>query len=172
MKVFSVVTRVFLMVVFLNACGGGGGGDGSFTPAATGNEVNTQSDTSPGEKMLSFEDDINPILQGRCVGCHNDRPDAVAPLSLAGVENASTFKSAIYFSIEGGTMPPAGSPQLSKRERDMLLAWSGDKPYTPGNEVLRIPLVNAQAWDTHSKNRDVFLIVVRPQWIANSASAG
>ena len=56
MKVFSVVTRIFLMVVFLNACGGGGGGDGSFTPAATGNEVNTQSDTSPGEKMLSFED--------------------------------------------------------------------------------------------------------------------
>ena len=157
MKVFSVVTRIFLMVVFLNACGGGGGGDGSFTPAATGNEVNTQSDIAPGEKMLSFEDDINPILQGRCVGCHNDRPDAVAPLSLAGVENASTFKSAIYFSIEGGTMPPTGSPQLSKRERDMLLAWSGDKPYTPGNEILRIPLVNAQAWDTHSKNRDVFI---------------
>jgi hypothetical protein len=46
MKVFSVVTRVFLMVVFLNACGGGGGGggDGSFNPAATGNEVKTQSD--------------------------------------------------------------------------------------------------------------------------------
>ena len=54
-------------------------------------------------------------------------------------------------------MPPDGSVQLTKRERDMLLAWSSDNPYTPGNEVLRIPLVNAQAWDTQSKNRDVFL---------------
>ena len=158
MQIVSVSFRVVLMVVFLNACGGGGGdGGGSLSPVATGNEVNTQNIIPPDEQMLSFKDDINAILQGRCAGCHNGGDKPVAPISLAGVESASTFKSAIYYSIEGGTMPPTGSAQLSKRERDMLLAWSGDKPYIPSNEVLLIPLVNAQAWDTQSENRDVFL---------------
>ncbi len=153
MKVFSVVTRVFLMVVFLHACGGGG----SSGPAAIGSGVSPQAVSPSGEKTLSFEGDINPILQSKCVACHNNAGNSVAPLSLEGFDQIQTFKSAIYFSIEKGTMPPDGSVQLTKRERDMLLAWSSDNPYTPGNEVLRIPLVNAQAWDTQSKNRDVFL---------------
>ena len=153
MKVFSVVTRVFLMVVFLHACGGGG----SSGPAAIGSGVSPQAVSPSGEKTLSFEGDINPILQSKCVACHNNAGNSVAPLSLEGFDQTQTFKSAIYFSIEKGTMPPDGSVQLTKRERDMLLAWSSDSPYTPGNEVRRIPLVNAQSWDTHSKNRDVFL---------------
>ena len=155
MNIFAAITSVFLMVVFLNACGGGGGGDGGSLVSEGG--VSSQDVTPSGGRMLSFDNDINPILQGRCIACHSGVNNSVGPLSLAGIDNASTFKSAIYFSIEGGTMPPAGTAQLTKRERDMLLAWSSDKPYMPGNEVLRIPLVNAQAWDTHSKNRDVFL---------------
>jgi mono/diheme cytochrome c family protein len=151
----QVFLRAPLLATFalLIACGGGGG---STTQSATDNP-STSVDPTQGSRIMSFSDDIEPILQGKCLGCHNDEPNAIAPFSLDGADQASGFKSAIHFTLESGTMPPAGSKQLSKSEIRKLTAWLTDQPYTPSTEKVRISLVQAPAWDTGSRNRDAFL---------------
>jgi hypothetical protein len=106
--------------------------------------------------MLSFADDIEPIMQGKCLGCHTGEPGALAPFSLVGVNLASSFKSAIHFALESGTMPPDGAPQLSRGEYRKFMAWLNDEAYTPSGEKVRVSLITAQAWDIASRNRDSF----------------
>ena len=107
--------------------------------------------------MMSFEADIQPILQARCIGCHNDGDNPLAPFSLEGIDQVNSFKSAIQFSVEGETMPPAGAQQLTDNERGKLLAWLNNEPYEEVVTLVRVPLVEAAAWDRTPKNRDSFL---------------
>ncbi|MDG1946185.1 MAG: hypothetical protein P8J17_18130 [Halioglobus sp.] len=137
---------------FLSACGGGGGGS-SITSTSIGNDVGTSASGS----ILSFEADIEPIMQAKCLGCHNDGDNPVASFSLAGRDKAETFKSAIQYSVESNTMPPPGTLQLTGSERAKLLAWASGKSYNYAEEILRISLVDAAAWATQPKNRDSFL---------------
>jgi hypothetical protein len=138
---------------FLSACGGGGGGGGSsITSASIGNDVGTSGNGS----MLSFEADIEPIMQAKCNGCHSSGDSPLAPFSLEGVETSNSFKSAIHFTVQGQTMPPTGGLQLTSSERERLMAWATDQPYDYEPEILRISLVEAAAWDTQPKNRDTF----------------
>ena len=46
--------------------------------------------------------------------------------------------------------------QLSKGEHSKFMAWLAGVPYTPSGELVRVSLIEAQAWDTTSKVRDVF----------------
>ncbi|MDG2273061.1 MAG: cytochrome c, partial [Halioglobus sp.] len=144
---------VFLAIIFpvLAGCGGGGGNSGDLL--ATDNVVSTQES----EPASSFEADIEPIMQAKCLGCHNDGDTPLAPFSLVGRDAAETFKSAILFTLESNTMPPPGTPQLTASERARLMAWSADQPYDYVPEMLRISLIEATAWATQPKNRDSFL---------------
>ncbi|MFT4520096.1 MAG: hypothetical protein ACI9JM_002496 [Halioglobus sp.] len=144
-----ILFATLLIASFLSACGGGGGGS---TAAAVGNEVGTQNTGS----MMSFEADIQPIVQAKCIGCHNSGDNPLAPFSLEGIENVNSFKSAIHFAVESSTMPPAGTQQLTGSERAKLLAWLNDEPFDYVPETLRIALVEAEAWDRQPKNRDAF----------------
>ena len=63
-------------VLFLTGCGGGGGS------SAGGNAVAPTDDNTGAGPTLSFTRDIEPILQGKCQGCHNDGPNPLAPFSL------------------------------------------------------------------------------------------
>lgn len=69
---------------------------------------------------------------------------------------AKSFKSAMHFTLQSQTMPPAGAPQLTKQEYRKFVAWLTDQPYTPSGEKVRVPLITAQGWDTASSNRDLF----------------
>ena len=50
--------------------------------------------------MMSFENDIEPIMQAKCLGCHNSGDNPLAPFSLEGIDRANSFKSAIQFALE------------------------------------------------------------------------
>ena len=106
--------------------------------------------------MMSFEADIEPIMQAKCIGCHNSGENPLAPFSLEGIGNVKSFKSAIQFALEAHTMPPADAQQLTGSEHAKLTAWLTDQPYTYTPEILRISLVEAEAWDLQPKNRDAF----------------
>jgi len=105
---------------------------------------------------MTFEADIEPIMQARCLGCHNSGDTPLAPFSLEGLDRVNSFRSAIQYVLETNAMPPADAQQLTSTERAKFLAWLTDKPYAPTNELLRIALVEAPAWDVQPKNRDAF----------------
>jgi len=146
----ALVAALFLA---LAACGGGGGSDASDSGGVTGQE-NTPS--SPSAAMLEYAD-VEPILQARCVGCHNSGDNPLAPFSLDSFDHVKSFKSAINFAVEAQTMPPTGAPGLTASEKAKLMAWTGDQPYEAVTELLRIPLVEPKAWDAQVKNRDSFI---------------
>lgn len=139
--------------LFLSACGGGGGG--SATNTVTDNTVDP-SDNTVQPNMMSFSNDIEPIFQAKCTGCHNDGDNPLAPFSLVGEERADAFKSAIHFSVDGNTMPPTGAPGLTNSERAKVLAWATDQPYEASDEIIRVSLIEPLAWDIQPENRDIF----------------
>ncbi len=106
--------------------------------------------------MMSFEKDIEPIMQAKCIGCHNSGNNPLAPFSLEGIDRVNSFKSAMQFVLESHTMPPADAQQLTGSEHAKLIAWLTNQPYKYVSEILRIPLVEPIAWDVQPKNRDAF----------------
>lgn len=141
-------------LVLLVACSGGGGGGGLSTDG--GIDTSTNENVGESSRMMSFDDDIEPIMQGKCLGCHNTGIGALAPISLEGEDRAASFKSAIHHSLESHTMPPAGSQQLSQGEYKKIIAWATNQPYTPSGEKVRISLIQAEAWATATRNSDLF----------------
>jgi hypothetical protein len=140
------------LLTLLAACGGGGSGSVSLGAGESTVQVNQDATA----QRLDYETDIAPILQARCTGCHNAGENPLAPFSLEGKALADSFKSAIHFTLENGEMPPAGAPQLTNTERAKLMAWAQNEPYDPASEILRIPLVEALAWDVQPRYQDVF----------------
>ena len=140
-----------LLFSFLTACGGGDGGGSDET-----NTVTVQDGPPSASQILSYEEDIKPILNAKCIGCHNDGDNPLAPFSLDGEAAANSFKSAINHALEGKTMPPVGALQLSAAEGNKLLAWTTGQAYDGSNEILRISLIEGKAWDTQPKNQDEF----------------
>jgi hypothetical protein len=136
-----------LIASFLNTCGGS-----SSSSAIEDTDIETQSS----EPTMGFKADIEPIMQAKCIGCHNSGDNPLAPFSLEGIELVNSFKSAIHFVLESSTMPPADAQQLTSSERAKLLVWLNGEPYDHIIETLRISLVEAEAWDRQPKNRDVF----------------
>jgi len=145
--------RISLTILILcaSACGGGGGSSNSATSA---DEVIPQDE--PPVPMMSFEKDIEPIMQAKCLGCHNSGSNPLAPFSLEGIDRVTSFKSAMQFVLESHTMPPADAQQLTGSEHAKLTAWLTNQPYTYVTEILHIPLVEPIAWDVQPKNRDAF----------------
>jgi hypothetical protein len=148
--VFTLALAPFILIA---SCGGGGGGSSS---AGNSVAVATNNENLSASRMMSFTEDIEPIMQGKCLGCHSGAPNAIARFSLEGQEVTSSFKSALQFTLESGSMPPAGAPQLSKSERQKFAAWLTNQSYTPSGETVRVPLIDAPAWDTNTRTRDVF----------------
>ncbi|HEY6131367.1 MAG TPA: hypothetical protein VIV27_05075 [Halioglobus sp.] len=154
MNFLSACFRVPLIIAILGASACGGGGSSNST--INGSEVTPQEGPTSTGTMMSFEKDIEPIMQGKCLGCHNSGDNPLAPFSLEGIDRVNSFRSAMQYVLESHTMPPADAQQLTGSEQAKMLAWLTDQPYTSAPETLRIPLVEALAWDVQPKNRDVF----------------
>ncbi|MFK7977915.1 MAG: c-type cytochrome [Halioglobus sp.] len=144
-------SAIALFGLLLSACGGGGGGSN----AVTDNNVTTNENAAQ-SSVMSFEE-VEPIFQAKCTGCHNSGDNPLAPFSLEGEDRATAFKSAIHFSLDSNTMPPQGAAQLTTTEHAKIVAWATDTPFDAGTETLRVSLIEPLAWDIQPKNRDVWL---------------
>lgn len=153
----SAISKSMLacLILFIAACGGGGGGGAGGN---SGSDIGTldAGEGNSNARMLAYTEDIEPILQAKCTGCHNSGDNPLAPFSLEGEERVKAFKSAIHYTVENQTMPPAGMAQLTHSEHAKLMAWLTNSPYNAASEILRIALIEALAWDIQPKNRDAF----------------
>lgn len=89
-------------------------------------------------KNVNYAEHVAPILNKHCTSCHH--PDAVAPFSLVGYENAKKQSSMIASSADAKRMPPwkavhgygsfLDENRLTDEEIAILKAWStsGAKP--------------------------------------------
>lgn len=150
----AAVFRAVLLTSILctSACGGG-----SSNGTVNAGDVVPQDNAASNGPMMSYENDIKPILQAKCIGCHNSGDNPLAPFSLEGIDRVNSFRSAMQFVLESHTMPPADAQQLTGSEHAKLKAWLANEPYNYVAELLRIALVEPLAWDVQPKNRDVFL---------------
>jgi hypothetical protein len=84
----------------------------------------------------TYYQDIQPILESRCTGCHLE--GGIAPFALDSYEKVSTYADAVAASVTQKTMPPwlAGpadveylaDPQLDANQIETIVTWAiGDK---------------------------------------------
>ena len=100
------------------------------------------------ESPVAFYQDIAPILQQHCIGCH--RPGDIAPMSLVTFDEVKAYVSAIRQKVIDREMPPwhadprfgkfANERRLSEQEIDKIVAWidQGVRPGDP-NQLQRAP---------------------------------
>ena len=145
-------------ILFIAACGGGGSGGVTVDVgnSASGSIEAQGAGEGSSARKLSYSEDIEPILQAKCTGCHNSGENPLAPFSLEGEERVNAFKSAIHYTVESQTMPPVGMAQLTRSEHAKLIAWLTDSTYDAEAEILRVAMIEALAWDIQPKNRDAF----------------
>ncbi|MGI9289078.1 MAG: hypothetical protein ACR2P1_27140 [Pseudomonadales bacterium] len=153
MKPTAFVSKTIIAMslgLILSACDGNSGNPEPLEPGVT-----PQADAeviSSAPRKVTFADDIEPIMKNKCNGCHSDDTDRIAPFSLIGVDNVNAFRSAIYSSLENGTMPSFEAPQLTPDEKAKFMAWLNDELYTP--VLNRVSLINQNAWDLQTRVRD------------------
>lgn len=84
-----------------------------------------------GADQPTFNDDVAPIVERRCAGCH--RRGGAAPFALESYADVKRRASLIGAVVSTGTMPPwkpdrpvdafIGERRLSTAERDTIMAW-------------------------------------------------
>lgn len=141
---------VFLLIALLGACSGGANNPAPADPVSS----TPPEGASPTAANVSFDEDIQPILDNKCTGCHNDTPDAIGPLDLQTESKVMALRSAILSSLENRTMPLAEAPQLTPNERAKFIAWLTESEYFP--VLSKVSLINQNAWDVQARNRDAF----------------
>ena len=76
-----IITFMFLLGIFLSACGGGGGGGGSS--AGNNPEASSSEEITVGKPLDFFKANISPdIIQSKCIDCHVDGNPGTAGTNL------------------------------------------------------------------------------------------
>ena len=104
--------------------------------AALPNQLPQPADTrTEAERALTFDRDVLPILQAKCVKCHSDlRPKGkldvgtVVRLQQGGANGPAVVagdpaKSLLWQEIEAASMPPKGEPKLTAAEKLLVFQW-------------------------------------------------
>lgn len=97
----------------------------------------------------TYHDDIAPMMQAHCTGCHV--PDSVAPFALQSYEEVKATASASHVTMVEGTMPPwppaddcgefQGHRGISDQEIDLFEEWidgghvQGEPDASSGEEI-------------------------------------
>lgn len=128
----------------------------------------------------TFVNDIAPILNRSCVGCH--RPGDATPMSLVGYENVRPWVRSIRQRVVARQMPPgtadpasslpfANDPSLSRDEIDRIARWiDAGAPRGAGAEPA--PPARAAGWaDASGRPPDYVLALPAPSAVP-AASAG
>lgn len=98
------------------ACGGGGG---SSSPSST--SVGTEQASAP---EVTWYSAARPLIERYCSNCHVD--GGLAPFALESYDQVHGKLSAITYSLEADTMPPAGFADLTDSDRELLQRWLDD----------------------------------------------
>lgn len=112
------------------ALGGCGDDEGPATPADAGA---APADAGPAP-TTSFFRDIKPIIDGRCVACH--QPGSIGPFDLSEAEEVARLAPALANQVMTGLMPPwppdnqcrpyRHDRSLSESERTMIQTWADE----------------------------------------------
>ena len=117
----------------------------------------------------TFHQDVLPILERRCQGCH--RPGDIGPMSLMTYAEARPWAKAIREAVITRKMPPwfadpryghfANDRSLTKAEIDTIAAWAaGGAPAGPAPPGGHSPLASPPGW--HIGRPDVVLTMPQP----------
>jgi hypothetical protein len=106
---------------------------------------------APGSPQLTYEHDVRPILQARCVTCH--KPGDIAPMPLTSFKEVRPWARSIRQAVLLRAMPPWGAVpnskhpfrndrSLSKNEIDTIVSWvdSGAPSDSAGGESAAVPV--------------------------------
>lgn len=108
------------------------------------------------EESPSFEGDIKPLLQRRCLSCHNDadhkgdfslqtRQSAFESNVVPGDPAASYLLDLVSSTTADERMPPEGEP-LSSIEIDLVRRWIAGGAHWPDGERIEEPVVTDTDW--------------------------
>lgn len=110
---------------------GGEGDDTTTAPTDTTGDSSGTGDTGT-VAMVTYYEDVKPILDARCTACHHE--GGIAPFSLTDYEDAQTWAPSVAAAIQAGTMPPwppnadcndyLGSRELTDEQIDTIVAWN------------------------------------------------
>jgi hypothetical protein len=77
-----------------------------ITGACASDDDPTTEDTSKQEQSVTYYDNVLPILEKRCLGCH--RADGIAPIRLDDFASAKTHAQEMKAATQSRAMPPWG----------------------------------------------------------------
>lgn len=111
-----------------------------FSTCEIANEVSAEVP----DGTLTYYEHIKPIVDAKCVGCHET--GGIAPFALETYMDLFVFKDSVAASVESGAMPPwqpdpccseyKWDRSLSKAEKQMMATWNaqGAQPGAPEDE--------------------------------------
>jgi len=108
--------------------GSGGLTGGGGTPTSSGGAL----PMLPPGTLVTYYQDIAPLIAAKCLGCHED--GAIAPFSLSDYMQAKQFGSLMVDAIGKGTMPPWGEAETS--ECQPRLGFKNDRRLTTEQKAL------------------------------------
>lgn len=107
------------------------GGDDSTDPDTTADGGDSGGDADPITTDLTFYEDVSPIMQHSCLGCHAE--GGLGGIALDSFEAVKTWALPIEVAVSERTMPPWGASgdcntyqndfSLSDEEIDTLVEW-------------------------------------------------
>ncbi len=121
-------------------------------------------------ETFTYYRDVRPILQQKCVVCHQQ--GGIAPFALTSHGAASRWAGAMSEVVRDRIMPPwsadprygkfANDPTLTDREREVLMAWSagGAPAGDPGSAPPNLPAL--AALDRHLGPPDLVVALPEP----------
>ncbi|WP_298903379.1 hypothetical protein [uncultured Psychroserpens sp.] len=88
-------------------------------------------DATPILTLVTYVDNIKPIIDNNCIGCHSNPPINGAPISLItydNVKNAVENNGLIdrISSTDQGFLMPFGGPRLPQNLIDLVIQWEAD----------------------------------------------
>lgn len=161
---------------------GGGGTEAATTDGPTTDGPTTTADASTGDApptgMVTWHQDLAPVIVSKCGGCHMD--GGIAPFSLQTYEESKPFAATLLDSVERKVMPPflaettelcapihdfKDDPRLTAGELDLLRAWV-DQGAPEGEAATAKPIPPAA--DLVLKDTDISLKIPSEVTVAGS----
>jgi hypothetical protein len=115
---------------------------------------------------ISYTDDVAPIIQEKCVTCH--QKGGIAPFAMDSYEVVKGFAPMIRESVRTDRMPPyfadphigtfQNDQSMSPEQTKTLIHWiEAGAPRGKGEDVLKINATEAPEWPAHLGKPDVIV---------------
>ena len=113
---YKAISLLAALILAITNCGDD---DEQAQPKKTANKGVVSADSS-----LNFTNDVGPFMVVSCAtaGCHSSA-SAESGFEYETYQGNVAGLGAAIGSIEGGSMPPSGYPEVSQEDLDMLQAW-------------------------------------------------